>query len=839
MADEPGKNTVASTTTATTTSTSSLLAGEVAFEETPLHAETTPQRTPSKGSRRTREKKPAARGYRSHRAYSSSDDESEEEYRPRTLFKDEPTTGVEAAHQHASAGDIHAAGLGSGSFRRAASLSEIPGNTVDDSPRVKATPTVRRRHRHHQSRSPSPEPEKTKQQLFGITPWIPPKKRRNDFPTESQQPPRTRLLATEGDSEAALSEVAGSPKSLPSVPQKDESTVVGRFGINTTLKRASDVHFKTEGWEGLAVKLERFGNMMWVVFFGWWLALGYLLLAALCAATYIGMPYAIYARKMASYFFWPFGKYVVRLITEDSGEKLSLLQSSARARFLQVSVEAGVPMWQLYIRSTVWFMFTAIIMVPLHILAAGICWMLVVLIPMAKINIEAIDLLYNQPLSIDVYTAYPGPSANIIFCTYQAVNRYYYKYTLGGMNIVLVNLIPFVGLSLVLGYLLPAIGIHPNSSAEFIVSLISVIPTSYYMGMAVSSLAAQTSFAIGALLNATFGSFIELMLYYSAIRLGTLNDLVQASVIGTLLAMMLFLPGVSMVAGGLKYKEQRFNPASAGVSSVLLLISVIGAFTPTIFYNTFGSYVLECSGCNNFNSSIVNCSACTWRQGSLDADPAFNNAAKPLMYTCAAILPIGYIVGLIFTLRTHSHIFEEEQTEEEHEAPAWGIVTSIIILLASTIVFALISEELVDVIQPVLDALNIRQQFAGLTLIALIASFGEFVNAVQFAVNNNMNLSIEIALSASVQVVLIQFPILILLSALITNEGEPSFTLIFPALDLFAVIFSVTILNYITFDGKANYFQGAALIIIYALLVAAFWFVPNSDPQTPSSSSSS
>jgi len=83
-------------------------------------------------------------------------------------------------------------------------------------------------------------------------------------------------------------------------------------------------------------------------------------------------------------------------------------------------------------------------------------------------------------------------------------------------------------------------------------STISIIPISYYIGMAIarfssfylficlyigcahfaSSLSVQTSFAAGAVLNASFGSFVELMLYFSAIRVGTLNDLVQASVTG-------------------------------------------------------------------------------------------------------------------------------------------------------------------------------------------------------------------------------------------------------------------------------------------------------------------
>lgn len=109
------------------------------------------------------------------------------------------------------------------------------------------------------------------------------------------------------------------------------------------------------------------------------------------------------------------------------------------------------------------------------------------------------------------------------------------------------------------------------------------------MGMAVSrffanssslltchSISVQSTFAVGAVLNATFGSIIELILYCSAITKGTLDQLVQSAVTGSLLTTMLLLPGVSMIFGGLKYKEQRFNATAAGVSSVLLIISVIG-----------------------------------------------------------------------------------------------------------------------------------------------------------------------------------------------------------------------------------------------------------------------
>ena len=81
--------------------------------------------------------------------------------------------------------------------------------------------------------------------------------------------------------------------------------------------------------------------------------------------------------------------------------------------------------------------------------------------------------------------------------------------------------------------------------------------------MSIANISAQSSFAVGAILNATFGSIVELVLYYVSLKEG-LSELVMASLTGTLLATMLFIPGICMVAGGLKHSTQRFNWRSAG-----------------------------------------------------------------------------------------------------------------------------------------------------------------------------------------------------------------------------------------------------------------------------------
>ena len=58
------------------------------------------------------------------------------------------------------------------------------------------------------------------------------------------------------------------------------------------------------------------------------------------------------------------------------------------------------------------------------------------------------------------------------------------------------------------------------------------------------------------------------------------------------------------------------------MTSVLLLVSVLGAFTPTIFQQAFGRYELGCSGCVPTDASgggeLLDCSKCHWAQASLD-----------------------------------------------------------------------------------------------------------------------------------------------------------------------------------------------------------------------------
>lgn len=268
-----------------------------------------------------------------------------------------------------------------------------------------------------------------------------------------------------------------------------------------------------------------------------------------------------------------------------------------------------------------------------------LCWGMVITIPMAKLTWALLRYMARRPLTIkyrsapkiavvstsaspDVEGEDPdvsgsgftirqprlkagqlaptsGPESTILLCAYRAVGLQYYKYTVGGVNIMFVNLLPLVFFTIFDGLVMlpyaehhgvtnPLLKLLTSQALVFILSIASVIPLSYFIGMAVASISAQSSIGMGAVINATFGSIIEIILYSIALTQGK-GKLVEGSIIGSILAGVLLMPGASMCSGAFKRKEQRFNAKSAGVTSTMLIMAIIGALTPTLFYQTYGS----------------------------------------------------------------------------------------------------------------------------------------------------------------------------------------------------------------------------------------------------------
>ncbi|KAJ1933511.1 hypothetical protein FBU59_006004, partial [Linderina macrospora] len=196
----------------------------------------------------------------------------------------------------------------------------------------------------------------------------------------------------------------------------------------------------------------------------------------------------------------------------------------------------------------------------------------------------------------------------------------------------------------------------------------------------------------------------------------------------------------------------------------------------------------------------------------------------------------------------------------DHDAPNWSKFKSAFILCSCTVIFSLVAEVLVDTVDVVIKSLGIKEKYVGLTLFALVPNVTEFMNAIAFAMQNNIALSIEISNAYTVQVALLQIPILVFFSALYgvpdsvksvlrlghvreavemwvsgghgadgrgpTDPSAYMFALIFPRWDLIAILFCVFLLTYMLIEGKANYFKGSILCLSYFVWIISYTFEP-------------
>uniref|UniRef100_A0A8C7JK27 Cation/H+ exchanger protein 1 n=1 Tax=Oncorhynchus kisutch TaxID=8019 RepID=A0A8C7JK27_ONCKI len=581
------------------------------------------------------------------------------------------------------------------------------------------------------------------------------------------------------------------------------------------------------------------GNIAYLILFGWWISLAYLLVCVLMFLTIIGVPYGKLCWKLSCYFLWPFGKSILKVTVMTVLFHIFPHYVCARAFvcvcmcvcacLLACLVSCAVPCWvQCRVSTYVWLLLGYPLLGLIHSLACFLSWILVFTIPVAKMNARTLAIILLMPPEDVHIHRLKKVDDQVLLCCYHAFNWYYYKYTLDGINVFAVNLLPLVITTLVVGYV-DTENQFVSSEAKFAAAVSSIIPLSYYIGMGIASISAQSNFAVGAVVNATFGSITEMTFYITALlrghKAGTkcYEEIVKAALTGTLLGCILFIPGISMIIGGFKHREQRFNSRSAGVSSALLFISVGGVFAPTLFSKAYGSLV--CAGCSSSQANTsgpFTCMDCHYDMVSTYI------SCSPLVYTISVLLPSAYLIGLIFTLKTHSHIYDIQVSDTGtgmcDTSLYWFLMLrALSVLIMATLLMAACADLTTEHIKPILDHSSISQYFIGVTVLAMVPEIPEIFNGIQFALQNNISLSLEVGNCIAVQVCMIQIPLLILFNTFY----DVGFVLLFSDLHLWASIFSVIVVNYIFMDGKSDYFQGTALVVVYLILLALYFFAPS------------
>jgi Ca2+:H+ antiporter len=336
--------------------------------------------------------------------------------------------------------------------------------------------------------------------------------------------------------------------------------------------------------------------------------------------------------------------------------------------------------------------------------------------------------------------------------------------------------------------------VHASAEWIFIASCLAIVPLAGLMGKATEHLAEHVGEGLGGLLNATFGNAAELIIATMALRAG-LYDVVKASLTGSIIGNILLVFGLSALVGGVRYSIQTFNKTAANLGTTMLTLSAIGLVVPAIFH-----YVVT-SG----------------------PTPV---AEQELSLEIAIILMATYILSLVFTLRTHKHLYAGGHGEDADEAmgtTGWSKGRSLTVLLVATAFVALMSEFLVGAVEATAKRFGMTEVFIGVILVAIIGNAAEHSTAVLMAYKNKMDIAINIAVGSSIQIALFVAPVMVFLSYLV---GPQPMDLIFTNFEVLAVTLSVAIMALISQDGESNWMEGVQLLAVYAILGLAFYFLP-------------
>jgi Ca2+:H+ antiporter len=341
-----------------------------------------------------------------------------------------------------------------------------------------------------------------------------------------------------------------------------------------------------------------------------------------------------------------------------------------------------------------------------------------------------------------------------------------------------------------------AIGAHYMHAAPIIVfaaSAIAIIPLSSLLGHATEELSAHTGPTLGGLVNASLGNLAELIIAILALRAG-LVDLVKASITGSIIGNLLLVLGAAQLAGGLKYRTQKFNPNFAGTSVSLLVIAAVGLIVPTLF---------------------------------LAAHPDPTRAATVRVSEfVAGFLIVGYALYLLYSMGTHKSAFDAleaetfDETPPEADAPRWTMQRTIIVLLVVAAGIGWMSELLVGATEVTVRTLGLSSVFVGLVLIPIIGNAAEHSSAILMARKNRMDIAASIAIGSSVQVALFVAPVLVFVGMIV---GHP-LDLAFGTFEVASVTLAVWITSAIVLDAESNWLEGSFLLLVYGILAVAFFY---------------
>lgn len=327
---------------------------------------------------------------------------------------------------------------------------------------------------------------------------------------------------------------------------------------------------------------------------------------------------------------------------------------------------------------------------------------------------------------------------------------------------------------------------HQSPVLIFTLACLGVLPLAGFMGDATEHLSARTGPTVGGLLNATFGNAAELIIAFVALQAG-LVELVKASITGSILGNLLLIMGLSLVAGGAKRGELKFNRTAVGMSAGMMAAAVVGLVFPALFHATHPN-----------PSALIE---------------------LRLSEAVAVVLIATYVLSLVFTLKTHRWLIGGDA--HDMPGPIWSAAKAVVILSAATVGVAVMSEILVHATEAVTAELGLSEMFLGLIIIPLIGNAAEHATAIVVARKGKMDLALQIAYGSSTQIALFVGPVLVF-AGLFMGQAM---NFVFSPFEVMAVGLATFVASLGTADGESHWFEGVQLLAVYALIAIAAFFI--------------
>ena len=342
---------------------------------------------------------------------------------------------------------------------------------------------------------------------------------------------------------------------------------------------------------------------------------------------------------------------------------------------------------------------------------------------------------------------------------------------------------------------------HAQPLVVFAFAALAIIPLAGLMGEATEKLASRLGAGLGGLLNATFGNAAELIIALAALQHGY-YDVVKASLTGSIIGNILLVLGLSIFVGGIGRERQTFDRSAAAAGSTLLALAAIGLLVPALFHSV-ARHAIASDGLTALHEQALE---------------------RGLSLEIAVVLFAVYLLSLLFSLRTHKHLYAgQPHSGPEHASRKGAPVGAIVQLLVATVLIAWMSETLVGVVEEASHALGLTQVFVGVIVVAVIGNAAEHSTAVLAARKNHMDLAKSIAVGSSLQIALFVAPLLVFVS-LFMPHGVMD--LRFSLFEVLAVGLAVWVVGLVSNDGESNWLEGALLLAVYLILGIAFFFLP-------------